>query len=239
MNSNTFKNLCIELLSVSEYIQLKSKIKTLEVHQNLPWVVFSDLENNIMIFDIIEKKPIRAFNIQNFFQEQVTIKDIKFFNINDKQYIMNYDLNEIKKIKGIPFHIRSNLLIITLEKCICFYSYITQSYIKTIVSNEIEQKLPIKCELFNFMYLIVQTNDGCLMIWNILDWNLVKKIDKTTLGKPVCNFIVISTKNEEKFIAVANTNGNLFLIDISKKDVLLGKLECDKVYSIINLKIIF
>lgn len=227
--SINFKTLYTEILTVFDYIQLKSKIKTLEVHQNLPWVVFSDQENNIMIFDVIDKKPVRAFNMQNFFQEQVTIKDLKFFNINDKQYILNYDLTEIKKIRGIPFHLRSNLLIITLEKYVCFYSYITQTFIKTISSAELDQKLPVKCEVFNYMYAIIQTSDGSLCIWNILDWGLVKIINKSMINKPVANFIVISTANEEKFIAVANTIGNLFLFDLSKKDLMYNKLEADKV----------
>lgn len=232
---NSLKNLSIELLSIYEYIHIKSKIKILDVHQNLPWIVFSDFENNIIIFDVVEKKIVRAFHLQNFFTEQVLIKDIKFFNINDKQYILNYDLNEIKKIKGIAFNIRSSMLIVTLEKCICFYSYISQTLIKTITSIDIEQKFPIKCELFNYMYVIIQTNDGCLILWNILDWNLVKTIGKSSLSKAVSNFVIISMKTEEKLLAVANTSGNLFLVDISKKDMQYARLENDKVYYLLNI----
>jgi hypothetical protein len=233
MNGIVGKQTYAELLSVYEYIQLKSKIKTLEIHQNLPWVVFSDLEHNIMIFDIFDKKPVRAFNIQQFFSEQVIVKDLKFFNVNDKKYVVNYDLNEIKKIKGISFNQRSSLLVITLEKHICFYSYITQNFVKVIAHTDIEQKLPVKCELFNYMYIIIQTSDGCLIIWNLIEWSMVKTINKTNFSKPVSTFMIISTKNEEKFIAVANTAGSLFLVDISKKDISFSKLEGDKVIDLL------
>jgi WD40 repeat protein len=223
--SGNLKTILIDMLSVHEYIQLKSKIKTLDIHPNLPWIVFSDLENNIMVFDIIDKKPLRAFSMQQFLMEQVNIKDLKFFNTNDKHYVNNYDLNEIKKIKGIPFQLRSNLIIVTLEKLICFYSCVTQTFIKTITSAELEQKLPVKCEVFNYMYMVIQTSDGSLIIWNLLDWALVKIINKANVNKPVGNFIVISTRSEERYIVVSNTNGNLFLVDLSKKEVAIQKLD--------------
>lgn len=230
MTSNlNLKTILVDMMHVHEYIQLKSKIKTMDIHQNLPWVVFSDIENNIMIFDIIDKKPIRAFGMQQFVieQSQANIKDLKFFNTNDKTYVNNYDLNEIKKIKGIPFQLRSNLIIVTLEKLICFYSCVTQTFIKTITTADLEQKQPVKCEVFNYMYLTIQTSDGSLIIWNLLDWALVKIINKSNLSvnKPVANFMVISTRTEERYIIVSNTNGNLFLVDLSKKELVVQKLD--------------
>jgi hypothetical protein len=64
-----------------------------------------------------------------------------------------------------------------------------------------------------------------LIIWNLLDWALVKIINKANVNKPVGNFIVISTRSEERYIVVSNTNGNLFLVDLSKKEVAIQKLD--------------
>ena len=36
----------IEQLSFHEYIPLKNKVKSFDIHQNLPWIVFFDAENN-------------------------------------------------------------------------------------------------------------------------------------------------------------------------------------------------
>jgi hypothetical protein len=221
----TFKTLYSEILSVHDYIHLKSKIKILEVHDTLPLMAFADQENNVMIFDVVERKPIRAFTVSQYLSEQSTIKDLKFFNINDKQYINNADLNEVKKIKGIPFNLRSSLLIITLEKSVCFYSYLTNNLIKMITSNELEQRLPVKTELYNYIFMVILTSDGSLVIWNVLDWNIHKIINKTNLGRQVSNFTIISTINEENYIAIAISNGNLLLIDLTKKDGLITKLD--------------
>lgn len=221
----TFKTLYSEIVSVHDYIQLKSKIKILDVHDAIPLMAFADQENNIMIFDVVERKPIRAFTVSQYLSEQSTIKDLKFFLTNDKQYISNTDLNEIKKIKGIPFNMRSALLIITLEKSVCFYSYLTNNFIKMITSIELEQRFPIKSELINYMFMVILTSDGSLIIWNIIDWNIHKIINKTNLGKQVTNFTIVSTNKEEKFIAIAISNGNLFLIDLSKKDGVTIKLD--------------
>lgn len=237
MNSSAnIKTNLIDTLSVSEYIPIKNKgkVKFLDIHQNFPLAVFADEDNNILVIDVLDKKLIRVFNISHFIPDSILLKDLKFFVVNDKQFILNYDLNEIKKIKGIPFQVRSHLLIITLEKQILFYSCITQSFIKTISHVELEQKLPVKVEVYNYLYLVIQTQDGSLLIWNLLDWVLVKVINKTNILKPVSNFIIITTLNEEKLIAVANTNGNIFLIDISKKEMSVRKID-DKV----RIKLIF
>jgi hypothetical protein len=88
------------------------------------WGWFIGFENNIYMFDMQYCRAIRAFNIQQYAAEGTHIKDLKFFNTSDKKFINTYELNEVKKIKGIPFNQRANLLIITCEKTILFYSYL-------------------------------------------------------------------------------------------------------------------
>jgi hypothetical protein len=208
-----------EVLSIHDYLNMKSKVKQLDCHSSLPWIAFADAEDNILVFDAIDKKPMRAFHLGD------GVKYIKFFNTRDKQYINNYDLNEIKKIKGIPFTQRSHLLIIVMDKNIFFYSVVNPSIVKTITVGEIENKQPIKCEVVNFMYAAILTTDGSLIIWNLLDWNSVRVINKAILSKPVGNFTVIMNKNEESFIILANTSGNILLLDVMKKDISFTKLD--------------
>ena len=105
-------------LSLYEHIQTTRKITHIDVHKSLPWILFADKDNNIIIFDVDSKRPIRGFTIQQFFQETIKIRSLKFFDTNDKKYIANYDMNEIMRIKGIPLNIRTSLIIITLEKYI-------------------------------------------------------------------------------------------------------------------------
>jgi hypothetical protein len=225
-NSSNLKSLFSEVLSIHDYINLKSKVKILDCHSSLPWIAFVDAEHNILVFDAIEKKPIRAFHLGE------AIKNIKFFNTRDKHYINNYDLNEIKKIKGVPFTQRSHLLILVLEKSIVFYSVVNQTIVKTITIGEMENKQPLKCEVVNFMYAAILTIDGSLIIWNLLDWTLVRSINKNVLGKTVSNFTVITNKCEESYIVLANSSGNILLVDIMKKDIIYTKLD-DKVRKII------
>ena len=216
-------------LSLYEHIQTKRKITHIDVHKSLPWILFADKDNNIIIFDVDSKRPIRGFTIQQFFQETIKIRSLKFFDTNDKKYIANYDMNEIMRIKGIPLNIRTSLIIITLEKYICFYSYILQTFVRVITTKDLDDKEPIKCELFNYLYAIIQTEDGNLNIWNLKDWNLVRVITKANLFNKQCvYFTVISTMKEENFIACANKNGNVLLVDINKKDIDVKKLDKDK-----------
>jgi hypothetical protein len=227
MQDNAYtKNILTEFVSLHEYIQLKSKIKVLDVHPSLPWISFGDFENNIYIFDMQYCRAIRAFNLQQYAEGNV--KDLKFFNTNDKKFINTYELNEVKKIKGIQYNQRSNLLIIICDKSICFYSYLTQNVIRSIQLNEIDNKAPLRCEIFNSSYLIIQTADS-LLIWNITEWSMVKVINKTNVVRPVANYLIVTTRQEEKYIAIANNNGGLFLVEIASRGVNYSPLDMDKV----------
>jgi hypothetical protein len=217
----------MEKLITHEHLNLKTKVKLIDTYNN--WIAFYDSDHNIYLYDIGEHKVIRAFNTVQYTGEPISVKDLRFFNTNDRKFVNNYELNEVKKVKGIPLNQRVNLLIITFEKFIYFYSYLTQSIIKTITSQDIEQKMPIKCDVFNSNYLFILTSDGNLIIWNLVDWGIIKMINKSNVNKPISNFLIVTNKNEERYVICSNSSGNLFLIDVTSKGINYNKLETDKV----------
>ncbi|MCQ2816391.1 MAG: hypothetical protein MJ252_03905, partial [archaeon] len=219
----------IEPFSLYDQIRTKRKIRNLDVHKTLPWIVFNDKENNIIIYDVAAKRPIRAFTVQQYFVDSINIKSLKFFDTNDRKYITHYEINDTVRIKGIPLNLRSSLIIITIEKYVCFYSYMLQNFIRIISNKDLGDVNIIRCELFNYLYVIILTEDGVLNIWNLKDWNLVRVIPKTSFGNKSCvYFSIISLATEEKLIVCANKNGNLFLIDINKKEIETTKIDPDK-----------
>jgi hypothetical protein len=147
------------------------------------------------------------------------------------RYIQNYELNEIKKIKGMPLSLRSALVIITLEKSICFYNFITLSLSRIIQLSELENKYLIKSEVFNYMYLIILNVDGNVIVWNLLNWGITTVISKSHLGKPITNFFILTKKDDNKYLIISTSVGSLILVDISKQEYKYSKLDNDKVYS--------
>jgi len=226
--SYMMKTQLVDQISLHEYIPLKSKVKCIDLHPNLPWIVFIDSENSLFVLDVVDKKPIRVLNFQSYFNDPVTVREVVFFNTNDKQYLNNYDLSDIKKIKGLSFNLRSNLLIITLEKQIIFFNYMTKSVIKTLSANDLDGKPGLKCDVFNYKYLIILSGEGNILIWDSIEWSLIQTIPKSLLQKPATNFSIITTKLEETFIIVANAAGNLFSMDILKQNYALTRLNNDK-----------
>ena len=61
------------------FLKSNTKIKHLDVHRTLPFILYADLENNIIIYDINKKRPIKSFCFQYYFTEEVLIKNIQFF----------------------------------------------------------------------------------------------------------------------------------------------------------------
>jgi len=218
----------IDQISLHEYIPLKNKVKSIDLHQNLPWIVFFDLENNLFVFDVADKKPIRVLNFQTYFNDPITVREVLFFNTNDKQYINNFDLSDIKKIKGISFNLRSHLIIVLLEKQVIFFNYMTKSIIKTLSPNDLDGKPPLKCDVYNYKYIIICSGEGNLIIWDSIEWNIIQTISKTTLQKPITNFLIITTKTEETLLIVGNSAGNLFSMDILKPNYAIARLNNDK-----------
>jgi hypothetical protein len=181
------------------------------------------------MFDVTEKKPIKVFNLQSNFNDEIVMKSLSFFNVNDKKYIQNYDLNDIKKIKGIPLSLRYALVIITLEKSICFYNFMTLSISRVIYGNELENKSLVKSEVFNYMYLIILNNDGNLIVWNLLNWGITTIISKIQIGRPISNFFIMTKRDDSRFLIIATNVGSMILADISKQEYKYSKLEADKV----------
>ncbi len=225
--------ICSDLLVVHDFLQIRQKIKFLDTHSMFALIVFADIENNIYLYDVNQKIPIRIFNIRSYFTEQMNLKDLKFFCINDKKFIQNYELTQIKKVKGIQFNARNNIIILTFEKSIIFYSFITQNIIKMITSNDLDQKLPVKCEVFNYSYLLILNNEGNLILWDLIDWVLVKTINKNIFGKAINTFYVAADSNEERFTLLSTIGGNLFSVDFLKKETIKKNLEGDNRVNII------
>ena len=228
LSTNNSSSISSDLLYIHDSLKIKQKIKCLDTHQTLPLITFSDTENNIFIYDIVQKTPIRMFNMKYYYPDQLYIKDIKFFNCNDKKFITNYELTDIKKIKGIAFNQRNNIIIITFEKHIFFYSFMTQNIVKLININDLENKCPIKCEVFNYANMLILISDGNLVVWDLLNWQIFKVINKAFFfGKNITNFYVGVDSNEERFTIVSTAGGNLFAIDFLKNPVVKKGLEGD------------
>jgi hypothetical protein len=224
-----------DLLYIYDTLLTKQKIKFLDVHQLLPLITFCDIENNIFIYDIVQKIPIRIFNMKNYYSFQLTMKDLKFFNCNDKKFVLNYELTEVKKIKAIPFNQRNNIIIMTFEKHIFFYSFVTQNIVKIINTNELDNKLPIRCEVFNYAHMLILNSDGNLIIWDLLNWQVLKVINKNIIGKAISNFYIGVDSNEERFTIVSTVAGNLYSIDYLKTQAIQKNLDGDnKVFFIIH-----
>ena len=214
-----------DLLYVNDFLQIKQKIKLLDTHETLPLIVFADTDSNIYLYDVNQKIPIRIFNNRSYFNEQMNLKDLKFFSCNDKKFVHNYEITEVKKMKGIQFNSRNNIIILTFEKSIIFYSIITQNIIKIINQIDLDQRLPVKCEVYNYSYLLILNSDGNLVLWDLIEWNLVKTINKNIFGKAIGNFYVGTDTNEDKFAFVTTITGNLFCLDVLKKDSLKKGLD--------------
>ena len=50
-------------LSIYEHIKTKQKINYLDTHHYFPWVLLSDKDNTIIIYDVNKKHIIRAFSL--------------------------------------------------------------------------------------------------------------------------------------------------------------------------------
>ena len=210
---------CLFVLPFTFYAFLKSntKIKHLDVHRTLPFILYADLENNIIIYDINKKRPIKSFCFQYYITEEVLIKNIQFFN-SEKLNIESYnDLTENLRIKGIPITLIPYLLIITTNKYIFFYSYMLENFVRMIHKRTIIDKEFIKCDIYSYKYAIILTEDGSLHKWNLKDWKLESDIPNKNLnGKPCINFSIVTDINGNNYLICVNKNGTIFKIDIKK-----------------------
>ena len=226
---SNFHNYLTQPFKLIEHIQTKRKITNLDVHDSLPWILFSDKDNNIVIFDVISKHPLRAFTLNQYFPEELKIKNLQFFHTNDDKFINNYEINDFLRIKGIPLHIRNSLIIVTTDKYIFFYSYILQNFVRFISYKSLNNQNIIKCEIFNYLYCIILIEDGSINIWNLKDWVLGRVLLKSNFNnRSLVDFINITLKTGEKFIIAANKLSQIFKIDINQKEPLLYRIDDDK-----------
>ena len=66
----------INPLSIYEHIKTKQKINFLDSHHYLPWVLLSDKDHNVIIYDVNKKHIIRAFSLTQYLPEDIKIKGI-------------------------------------------------------------------------------------------------------------------------------------------------------------------
>ena len=209
--------LYVEPFTFYAFLKSNTKIKHLDVHRTLPFILYADLENNIIIYDINKKRPIKSFCFQYYFTEEVLIKNIQFFN-SEKLNIESYnDLTENLRIKGIPITLIPYLLVITTNKYIFFYSYMLENFVRMIHKRTIIDKEFIKCDIYSYKYAIILTEDGSLHKWNLKDWILESDLPNKNLnGKPCTNFSIVTDINGNNYLICVNKNGTIFKIDIKK-----------------------
>ena len=218
-------------LSIYEHIKTKQKINYLDTHHYLPWVLLSDKDNTIIIYDVNKKHIIRAFSLSQYLPENIVIKGIKFFDCVDqdyiKTYIDEYENHPIVKHKGIPINLRSSLLYLVSDKYIFFYSYLLQNFIRFIPHKEFNNNNFITADLFDFSTMLILTDDGNINKWNLQDWTCSKEpiISKQELGKGVNMMKVIQLISGDKLVVISTKNKQIFKINLKLKNNMLTRID--------------
>ena len=218
-------------LAIYEHIKTKQKINYLDVHHYFPWVLLSDKDNTIIIYDVNKKHIIRAFSLSQYLPENIVIKGIKFFDSVDQDYIKTYvdeyENHPVVKHKGIPINLRSSLLYLVSDKYIFFYSYLLQNFIRFIPHKEFGNNNFITADLFNFSTLLILIDDGNIYKWNLQDWTFSKEpiISKQELGKGVNMMKVIQLLTGEKIVIISTKNKQLFKLNLNNKNNYLIRID--------------
>ena len=221
----------INPLTIYEHIKTKQKINFLDSHHYLPWVLFSDKFNNIIIYDVDKKHVIRAFTLSQYLPEDVIIKRIQFFDCIDqdyiKKYIDEYENQPMAKHKGIPLNLRSSLIYLVSDKYIFFYSYLLQNFVRFIPYKELKEYNIMTAELYDYSTFLILTEDGNIYKWNLQEWTCSKDpiVSKQDVGKGVSTMKVIQLLNGEKFLIVGNKVGKLFKINLGLKTNNVQKID--------------
>ena len=224
----------INPLSIYEHIKTKQKINFLDSHHYLPWILLSDKDNNLIIYDVNKKHVIRAFSLNQYLPEDIKIKGIRFFDCIDqeyiKKYIDEYENQPMAKHKGIPLNLRSSLIYLVSDKYIFFYSYLLQNFIRFIPHKELKEYNIVNADLYDYSTILILTEDGNIYKWNLQEWTCSKDpiISKQEIGKGLTNIKVIQLLNGEKFVIVSNKNGKLFKINLTLKSNNITKIEPNK-----------
>ena len=218
-------------LSIYEHIKTKQKIMFLDSHHYLPWIIFLDKDNNVIIYDVSKKHVIRAFSVNQYLPEEINIKDIKFFDCIDqdyiKKYIDDYENHPMAKHKGIPLNLRSSLIYLVSDKYIFFYSYLLQNFIRFIPHKEFKDYNIVAAELYDYSIFLILTEEGNIYKWNLQEWTCSKEpvVSKQDVGKGVSNMKVIQLLNGEKYVIISNKNGKLFKVNLNLKSNNLQKID--------------
>ena len=221
----------INPLSIYEHIKTKQKINFLDSHHYLPWVLLSDKDHNVIIYDVNKKHIIRAFSLTQYLPEDIKIKGIKFFDCIDqdyiKKYIDEYENQPMAKHKGIPLNLRSSLIYLVSDKYVFFYSYLLQNFIRFIPNKELKESNIVTADLYDYSTILILTEDGNINKWNLQEWTCSKDtiITKQEVGKGVTNMKVIQLLSGEKFVIISTKNGKLFKINLTLKSNNLTKID--------------
>lgn len=221
-------------LSIYEHIKTKQKINFLDSHHYLPWVLLSDKDNNVIIYDVNKKHVIRAFSLTQYLPEDIKIKGIKFFDCIEqdyiKKYIDEYENQPMAKHKGIPLNLRSSLIYLVSDKYVFFYSYLLQNFIRFISHKDLKENNILNADLYDYSTILILTEDGNIYKWNLQEWTCSKEpiISKQEIGKGASNMKVIQLLSGEKFVIVSNKNGKLFKINLTLKTNNIVKIEPNK-----------
>ena len=224
----------INPLSLYEHIKTKQKVKFLDSHHYLPWVLLTDKDNNTIIYDVNKKHVIRAFSLNQYLPEDIKVKSIKFFDCISqdyiKKYIDEYENQPMAKHKGILLNLRSSLIYLVSDKYVFFYSYLLQNFIRFIPHKELKDYNIVVADLYDYSTLLILTEDGNIYKWNLQEWTCSKDpiISKQEVGKGVSNMKVIQLLNGEKFVIVSNKNGKLFKVNLTLKTNNITKIEPNK-----------
>ena len=210
-------------LAIYEHIKTKQKVQHLDSHHYLPWVLFSDKDNNVIIYDLSKKHVIRAFSLSQYLPEDIKIKGIKFFDCIDqdyiKKYIDEYENQPMAKHKGIPLNLRSSLIYLVSDKYILFYSYLLQNFIRFIAHKDLNVNNIMAAELYDYSTLLILTEDGNVSKWNLQEWTCSKEqiISKQEMGKGASLIKIIQLVTGEKLVIISAKNGKLFKINLALK----------------------
>ena len=227
----TTSNFLINPLTIYEHIKTKQEIHFLDSHHYLPWVVISDKDNNVIIYDVDKKHVIRAFSLSQYLPEDIKIKGIKFFYCIDqdyiKKYIDEYENQPMAKHKGIPLNLRSSLIYLVSDKYVFFYSYLLQNFIRFIPHKELKEYNIVTADLYDYSTILILTEDGNIYKWNLQEWTCSKEpiVSKQEVGKAISNMKVIQLLSGEKFVIISNKNGKLFKINLNLKTNNLQKID--------------
>ena len=230
MSSTSF---LIDPLPLYEHIKSKQKVKFLDCHHYLPWILLSDKDNNVIIYDVNKKHIIRAFSLSQYLPEDIKIKRIKFFDCIDqdyiKKYVEEYENQPMAKHKGIPLNLRSSLIYLVSDKYVFFYSYLLQNFIRFIDYKELKENI-ITADLYDYSTILILTEDGNINKWNLQEWTCSKDpiATKQEVGKGVTNMKVIQLLTGEKYVIISTNKGKLYKIDLNLKSNNLTKFDNSK-----------